>query len=146
MAATRASIGVGSIVALVAVCSLAFHTACGSPIRSANNGTPSPFDGELRCPAGEKDGWVGWDYGIPRGTIEDPIDWVRQNAVGLDPALELSFVEEIRGPSDVFPNAVLATNKDGVVLAFVEFGQDENGRYFPNQALLCASTGIEEFT
>jgi hypothetical protein len=145
MTAPRAPIGIGSIVAVVAVCSFAFHTSCGTPVRSPNNGTPSPFDGELRCRAGE-DGWVGWDYGDPRGTIEDPIAWVSENAVDLDPDLVLSFVDEIRGPSDVFLNAVLATDKNGVVRAFVEFGQDEDGRYFPDQAFVCASSGIQEFT
>jgi hypothetical protein len=105
-----------------------------------------PFDGAVRCPAGEEDGAAFWDYGAnPRGTIDDPIAWTRENAVGLITAVELSFVEEIRGSTDVLENVVLARNEDGLVIAFVEFGRDDNGRYFPNSSESCASSGIEEF-
>ena len=108
---------------------------------------PEAFDGELRCPAGEEDGAVGWDYGAnPKGRIEDPVRWFQNNAVGLDPELMLSFVEEFRGSADTLDNVVLAKNEDGLVVAFLEFGRDDEGRYFPNQAVVCASAGIQEFT
>jgi hypothetical protein len=112
------------------------------------NGTGSPtsgpltFAGELRCPAGEKAGGAIWDYGSDvRGTIVDPTTWVRESATGLDPALKLSFVKEA-GDRD---NVVLATSADGSVLAFVDFGVDKAGEYFPNDAEACPSSGIEDF-
>lgn len=108
---------------------------------------PEVFNGELRCPAGEEDGWAGWDYGAnPRGTISDPVRWFQENAVGLNPGLALSFVEEFRGSVDTLDNVVFAKNDDGLVVAFIEFGRDDEGRYFPSDARMCASAGIEEFT
>jgi hypothetical protein len=108
---------------------------------------PEAFDGELRCPAGDEDGAVMWDYGAnPKGRIQDPVRWFRQNAVGLDPKLMLSFLEEFRGSADTLDNVVMAKNEDGLVVAFLEFGRDDEGRYFPNQAVVCASAGIQEFT
>jgi hypothetical protein len=108
---------------------------------------PQAFGGKLQCPAGEDDGAVTWDYGAnPKGTIEDPIRWFRDNAVGLDPTLMLSFVEEFRGSTDFLDNLLIAKNEDGLVVAFLEFGRDADGRYFPNEALVCASAGIQEFT
>jgi hypothetical protein len=108
---------------------------------------PEPFDGEIRCPAGEQVGAVAWDYGAnPKGRIEDPVRWVRNNAVGLDPELALSFVEKFRGHADTLDNVVFVKNDDGLVVAFIEFGRDDEGRYFPNAAEVCASAGIEDFT
>ncbi len=71
--------------------------------------------------------------------------WVQNNAVGLDPDLTLSFVEEFRGRADTLDNVVLVKNNDGLVVAFIEFGRDDAGRYFPNAADVCASAGIEDF-
>jgi hypothetical protein len=117
-----------------------------SPVRRSSPESEA-FDGEIRCPAGEQDGAVGWDYGAnPKGTIEDPVRWVRNDAVGLDPELTLSFVEEFRGRADTLNNVVLAKNRDGLVIAFIEFGRDDEGRYVPNDAVACASAGIQDFT
>jgi hypothetical protein len=92
---------------------------------------PTTFDGQLQCSAGEEDGAVEWDYGAnPKGTIEDPVRWFRDNALGLDPKLMLSFVEEFRGSPDTLDNVVMARSEDGRVVAFLEFGRDVNGRYF----------------
>jgi hypothetical protein len=71
---------------------------------------------------------------------------MRRNALGLDPALDLSFEEEIPGSPDALEDVVVVQAPDGMVVGFVEFGRDELGRYFPNRAVLCASTGIEDFT
>jgi hypothetical protein len=126
--------------------------SCGDPTRQRAGSTsvtvsPDPFDGVLRCPAGEEAGAGGWDYGAnPRGTVDDPIAWTRENAVGLIAGVELSFVEEIHGSTDELENVVLAKNEDGLVIAFVEFGRDDNGRYLPNYFESCASSGIEEFS
>ena len=117
-----------------------------SPVIASSH-EPEAFDGELRCPAGEEDGAVMWDHGAnPKGRIQDPVRWFRKNAVGLDPRLMLSFVEEFRGSADTLDNVVMAKNEDGLVVAFLEFGRDDEGRYFPNQAVVCASAGIQEFT
>ena len=58
----------------------------------------------------------------------------------------LSFVEEFRGSADTLDNVVMAKNEDGLVVAFLEFGRDDEGPDFPNQAVVCASAGIQEFT
>ena len=117
-----------------------------SPVITSSH-PPEAFDGELRCPAGEEDGAVTWDYGAnPKGRIHDPVRWFRKNAVGLDQRLTLSFVEEFRGSADTLDNVVMAKNEDGLVVAFLEFGRDDEGRYFPNEAVVCASAGIQEFT
>ena len=136
---------------IVVVVAAYLFGSCGypSPPRSAGESKtvndPAPFDGQVREP-GEADGAIHWDYGAnPRGTIDDPIEWVRDNAVGLDPTLELSFVDEFRSSTDIFPNLVMAKHDDGLVVAFVEFGRDGSGRYFPNQSEMCASAGIQEF-
>jgi hypothetical protein len=99
----------------------------------------------VQCEPGDEAGATHWDYGIPRGTIDDPIAWVREKAVGLDPTLELSFVDEFRSSTDLLPNLVMATDDDGLVVAFVEFGRDDAGRYFPNHSESCTSSGIREF-
>ena len=139
-------------VAIAGMAVATLLTSCVDPTRQRAGSTsatvsPDPFDGVLRCPAGEEDGAGGWDYGAnPRGTIDDPIAWTRENAVGLVAGVELSFVEEIHGSTDVLENVVLAKNEDGLVIAFIEFGRDESGRYFPNYFESCASSGIEEFS
>ena len=65
--------------------------------------------------------------------------------MGLIAGVELSFVDEIRGSTDILENVVLAANEGGLVIAFVEFGRDDDGRYLPNYFESCASSGIEEF-
>jgi hypothetical protein len=126
--------------------------ACSDPPNdpssiSRSSHEPEAFDGEIRCPAGEQDGAVGWDYGAnPKGRIEDPVRWFQDHAVGLDPELTLSFVEQFRGRADTLDNVVMAKNGDGLVVAFLEFGRDDEGRYFPNDAVVCASAGIQDFT
>ena len=96
-----------------------------SPVIASSH-PPEAFDGELRCPAGEEDGAVMWDYGAnPKGRIQDPVRWFRKNAVGLDPRLMLSFVEEFRGSADTLDHVVMAKNEDGLVVAFLEFGRDD---------------------
>jgi hypothetical protein len=140
------------VVRLLAILVITLPTCSDQPkddtspvIRSSHQ--PEAFDGELRCPAGDEDGAVMWDYGAnPKGMIQDPVRWFRQNAVGLDPKLMLSFLEEFRGSADTLDNVVMAKNEDGLVVAFLEFGRDDEGRYFPNQAVVCASAGIQEFT
>lgn len=133
-----------AVLAVVA-CADAPQPRSGEP--SSPVSEPPAFDGELRCPAGEEHGAAGWDYGAnPKGTIEDPVGWFRNNAVGLDTGLKLSFVEEVRGRSDTLHNVVLAENEDGLVVAFIEFGRDDEGRYLPNYAEACASAGIQDFT
>jgi len=124
-------------------------TGCADPgapptgRRSASVDDSPVFDGELGCLPGEEDGAAFWDYGAnPKGTIEEPVRWVRTSFVGLDPSLTLTFFEEAGGLDDV----VVATNDQGRVIAFVEFGRDDEGRYFPNEAAACASAGIEDFT
>ena len=125
--------------------------SCGDSPRSRVKDTsvtpsPDPFEGTVQCQPDEEDGAQYWDYGAnPRGTIDDPVTWVREKTIGLDPYLTLSFVEEFRASTDVLENVVLAKDEPGSVVAFVEFGEDDAGRYFPNYAEACASTGIEEF-
>jgi len=143
VAVRSAAVVIALITAALGSCADPLRTT-GSPAR-----TPLPlamFQGRVQCAEGEEDGAAGWDYGAnPRGTIEDPVAWVRESAVGLDPALELTFDEQVRGDVDSLHNVVLATNRQGSVVAFVEFGRDDEGRYFPNYAEMCASAGIEEF-
>ena len=135
--------------ALASLALLAFGpVACAGQPRdpsriSESSHAPEAFDGVLRCPAGEEHGEAFWDYGAnPRGTIIDPGRWMRKNAVGLDPALALSFVEKVGDLEDV----VVVMNNDGLTLAFVEFGRDQRDRFFPNHAESCSSTGIDDFT
>jgi hypothetical protein len=110
---------------------------------SESSQAPEAFDGELRCPIGDEHGEAFWDYGAnPRGTIVDPVRWMRKNAVGLDPSLTLSFVEKVGDLEDV----VVVMNRGGLALAFVEFGREGNNRFFPNHAESCSSTGIDDFT
>jgi hypothetical protein len=96
--------------------------SCGEPTRSRGGATsaspsPGPFDAAVQCRPGEEDGAQYWEYGAnPRGTIDDLLE-----------------------------NVVLAKDDSGSVVAFVEFGKDDDGRYLPNYAETCASTGIEEF-
>lgn len=117
-----------------------------SPVITSSH-QPEAFDGELRCQAGEEDGAVTWDYGAnPKGRIQDPVRWFREHALGLDPELILSLVEEFRGSADTLDDVVLAKNQDGLVVAFIEFGRDDKGRYFPNSAVACTSSGLQEFT
>jgi hypothetical protein len=54
----------------------------------------------------------------------------------------LSFVDRAGDRDDV----VVATRDDGVALAFVDFGVDETGRYYPGEAGACPSSGIEYFS
>jgi hypothetical protein len=145
-----AGLAVVATIALWAVASCAERSpvsrADPPPDGSATPSVVAPFDGAVQCQPGEEDGAAFWEYGAdPQGRIDDPVAWVRENAVGLDPRLTLSFLEEFRGSTDVFPNLVLAKDDEGLVIAFVEFGRDEEGRYFPNYAVMCASAGIEEF-
>ena len=125
-------------------------TACAQPDppRRATSSVSDtvPFEGTVRCqPPAEEDGAAYWDYGAnPRGTIDDPVAWVREESVGLDPALALSFVEEFRGEEDRLDNVVLAKDEHGSVVAFVEFGRDDEGRYYPLYAEACARAGIED--
>lgn len=135
----------------VGVILLVMLLGCGdpgaTPAVDGSESRPPPFEGAVQCDPGEEDGAAGWDYGAnPRGTIDDPVVWMRDNAVGLDAALTLSFVEEVRGETDILENVVLAATEEGAVVAFVEFGRDERGRYFPNRSEMCASAGIEDFT
>jgi len=141
------------IASLALVVATGFAGSCAdpSPPRPPGNespapSSPAPFDGRVQCEPGEESGAIHWDYGIPRGTIDDPVAWVRHHAVGFDPTLELSFVDEFRSSTDTLPNLVTAKNSDGLVVAFVEFGRDDAGRYFPNYGEMCASAGIQEFT
>jgi hypothetical protein len=136
---------------LQALVAWVFVMACGQP-DPPSPGSPSSvddnasFEGAVRCQPGEEDGAANWDYGPnPRGTIDDPVAWVREETIGLDPTLSLSFTEEFRGETDSLDNVVLAKDEHGSVVAFVEFGRDEEGRYYPLYAETCASTGIEEF-
>jgi hypothetical protein len=46
---------------------------------------------------------------------------MRENAVGMDPSLTLSFVEKVGDLEDL----VVVMNEEGLTLAFVEFGRDE---------------------
>jgi hypothetical protein len=118
--------------------------SCGEPTRPREGDTsvtpsPDPFDAAVQCRQGEEDGAQYWEYGAdPRGTIDDPVTWVREETIGLDPTLTLSFLEEFRGHTDVLENVVLAKDELGSVVAFVEFGNDDQGRYFPNYAEACA--------
>jgi hypothetical protein len=140
-------LGIRPSVVLVAV--MALIASCGEPTRShagdtSVTPTPDPFEGAVQCQPGEEDGAQFWEYGAnPRGTIDDPVTWVREETIGLDPALTLSFVEEFRGRTDVLESVVLAKDEHGSVVAFVEFGRDDGG--LPDYAETCASTGIEEF-
>jgi hypothetical protein len=115
----------------------------GSPSSVSDNVS---FEGAVECQPGEEDGAAFWDYGAnPRGTIHDPVAWVGEETTGLDPTLSLSFMEEFQGETDSLGNVVLAKDEHGSVVAFVEFGRDDEGRYYPLYAETCASTGIEEF-
>jgi hypothetical protein len=58
----------------------------------------------------------------------------------------LSFLEGFRGRTDVLEHVVLAKNEAGSVVAFLEFGRDDEGRYFPNDAEACTSSGIQGVT
>jgi hypothetical protein len=147
----------GPGLAVVASITLWAVVSCSdrSPVSGADpsrvaSGTPSvgaSFEGTVQCQPGEEDGAAFWEYGAnPRGTIADPTTWTRRNAVGLDPSLSLSFEEEAGGNVELREDVVLARNEDGAVVAFVEFGRDAEGRYFPNYAEMCASAGIEEFS
>ena len=101
------------------------------------------FSGTLTCPAGEDAGSATWDYSAnPRGETTDPVAWVRGHARGLGASLTLTFLPTAGELEDV----VVATRDDGVALAFVTFGEDDEGRYFPNEAEACPSAGIEDFT
>lgn len=108
---------------------------------------PEAFDGELRCQAGEEDGAVTWDYGAnPKGRIQDPVRSFREHALGLDPELILSFVEEFRGSADTLDDVVLAKNQDGLVVAFIEFGRDDKDATSRTARLRGTSSGLQEFT
>jgi hypothetical protein len=101
------------------------------------------FTGSLICPAGEDVGEAFWDYGAnPRGETTDVVAWVRTHSRGLDAGLNLTFLPT----AGDLRNVVIATGEDGVVLAFVVFGKDARGRFFPNGAEVCPSSGIEDFT
>ena len=41
---------------------------------------------------------------------------------------------------------IVVVVRDGAVLAWVEFGRDPRGRYYPNYVEVCASAGIQDFT
>jgi hypothetical protein len=100
------------------------------------------FSGVLECPGGERPGGATWDYGAnTKGTIQDPVGWVHDNATGLDPDLVLSFLKNA-GDLD---NIVIATRLDGVVLAWVRFGLDDTGKYSPQTAEACNESGIQDF-
>jgi hypothetical protein len=125
-----------------------FVMACGQPDPDPPSSVSDAvsFEGAVQCQLGEEDGAANWDYGAnPRGTIDDPVAWVREETIGLDPTLSLSFIEEFRGQTDSLDNVVLATDEHDSVVAFVEFGLDDEGRYYPLYAETCASAGIEEF-
>jgi hypothetical protein len=114
------------------------------PIDAAGNpSSQSPsFGGELVCPDGEEAGGAGWDYGPdPRGITRDAVGWVRTHATGIDETLTLALLTKA-GDRD---NVVVASRPDGTVLAFVDFGVDDRGRYFPGEAEACRSSGIEDF-
>jgi hypothetical protein len=137
-----------------AVASVAFTTliaSCGDPTQPRALGasakpSPEPFGGTVQCRPGEDDGAAFWDYGAnPRGTIDDPVAWVREETIGLDPTLSLSFMEEFRGEADSLDDVILAKDEHGSVVAFVEFGRDDEARYYPVYAEGCASAGIEDF-
>ncbi len=101
------------------------------------------FSGTLTCPAGEDVGSATWDYGAnPRGQSTDAVAWVRQHARGLGVNLTLTFLTT----AGELENVVVATREDGTALAFVTFGKDGEGRYFPTDAEACPSSGIEDFT
>jgi hypothetical protein len=105
--------------------------------------SPAGFSGELDCPAGEEVGDAFWDYSPnPRGQTTDAVAWVRRHADGLDGSLDLTFLPTAGDLEDV----VVATGEDGTALAFVAFGKDEGGRYYPTEAKACPSSGIEDFT
>ena len=74
--------------------------------------------------------------------IKDPVRWVRTHAVGLHEDLELSFGEEI-GDRE---NVVVITTGEGGQVGFVEFGQDDSGRYLPTRSESCSGSGLDDFT
>jgi hypothetical protein len=125
---------------------LALGSCTDTPPRVADHPSPShevaPFDGELRCGPGDEHGEGWWEYGVPRGTIVDPVRWVRTHAVGLHPQLELSFADRVGSLEDI----VVVMTPEGATIGFVEFGRDDDGRYFPNHSESCASSGIDDFT
>jgi hypothetical protein len=85
---------------------------------------------------------MGWDYGADEnGFVDDPAAWVRDNGRGLDKDLTLSFLPTAGDREDV----VIATREDGVVIAFVDFGREPPGAYFPIEAEACPSSGLEDF-
>jgi hypothetical protein len=96
----------------------------------------------VRCATGDEHGAGVWDYGAnPRGTIKDPVRWISSKAVGLRPELVLSFVVRVGDRKDV----VVISEEAGRILGFVDFGRDDNGRYFPVTMESCASSGLDDF-
>jgi hypothetical protein len=131
-----------SIVLISAIMPVACGRAGDPTTADDPSGNAPTFAGVLTCPDGEDAGGAGWDYGAdPEGFVDDPVAWVRDNARGLEIDLTLSFLESAGDREEV----VIATRQDGVVLAFVDFGQDPAGAYFPNEAEACPSSGIEDF-
>ena len=108
-----------------------------------HSASPTAFSGTLTCPAGEEVRAATWDYGPnPRGQTTDAVAWVREHAEGLDERLDLTFLMTAGG----LENVVVARQEDGTPLAFVAFGMDAEGRYFPNVSESCPSSGIDDFT
>lgn len=117
---------------------------CGGDPGSPDDATGDvpTFDGVLTCPDGGDVGGVGWDYGAdPKGFVDDPAAWVRDNGRGLDEGLTLTLLATAGDREDV----VIATRDDGAVLLFVDFGQDAAGAFFPVEGEACPSSGLEDF-
>jgi hypothetical protein len=118
--------------------------ACGTSGVSTPPASSSPpsFSSDLTCSDGHDPGGAGWDYGAnPRGVTNDPVEWVRTHARGLDPDLTLSLID---AKQDDLDDLVIAW-ADGSVQAYIDFNVDEAGRYFPVDALACRASGIEDF-
>lgn len=97
------------------------------------------FDASLVCPGGAEPGGAGWDYGPdPQGITDDPVEWVGDNARGLDPALGL-------GMGRIPGGVAVAALRGEQPLAYVEFREDASGRFFPVRATACPESGIEDF-
>jgi hypothetical protein len=129
---------VGSLVVLVALAGCVGNDPKPLPSR-----VEPVVEATLECPKGEDAGGVTWDYGAePRGVTRDAAAWVRTHARGLDIELDVSFLP-VAGQRE---NVVVAATPEGQPLAVVEFGVDDAGRYFPNAAEACPSSGIEDFS